>query len=73
VITLDILVGLGTLMSGLAAVGQLFTRWHIQRLRVAVDGQTHQLVAVSHTLGVAEGVLQEKAEQANGHTDGDDA
>lgn len=57
------MVAVGTLLSGVAAVGQLINRLHIQRLRTEVNGQTHLLVATTHALGVAEGVASQlKAE-----------
>lgn len=65
---LYVMVAVGTLLSGIAAVGQLVNRLHIQRLRTEVNGQTHLLVATTHALGVAEGVAQQLAvENGNGN------
>ena len=63
------LVAVGTLLSGVAAVGQLVNRLHIQRLRKEVNGQTQLLVATTHELGVAEGVAQQLA-KADAATNG---
>lgn len=58
---LTALVAVGTLLSGIAAVGQLVTRWHLRKLRTEVNGQSHVLVETAHQLGVSEGVLQQIA------------
>jgi len=62
VTALYVLVSVGTLLSGLAAIGQLVTRWHLQRLRHDVNGQSKVLVATAHQLGITEGTVQAQAD-----------
>jgi hypothetical protein len=52
----------GAVLAGLAALLGAINRWHISRLRTEVNGQTHALVEVTHTLGIAEGVALERAD-----------
>lgn len=58
---LYVLVAVGTMLSGLAAIGQLVTRWHLIKLRSEVNGLTQDAVANAHRLGVAEGVVHAAA------------
>jgi hypothetical protein len=46
----------GALLAGLAAALGAINRWHIQKLRGEVNGQTHALVETTHALGIVEGV-----------------
>ncbi len=55
---LYIAVGLGPLLSGVAALLGEWNRRHIKRLASEVNGQTHLLVTTTHALGVTEGVAQ---------------
>ena len=56
-----LVIGLGPMMSGLAAIYGEWNRRHIQQLRQDVNGQTHALVQVTHALGVSEGVIATQA------------
>lgn len=66
---LYVLASVGAFMSGVAALGQLVTRFHLQKLRKEVNGQTQVLVATTHALGVAEGVAQQLATNGNAHSE----
>ncbi len=55
-VLLTALVAVGTLLSGVAAVGQLFTRWHLQRLRKEVNGRMDQQIGLVRQVARADGV-----------------
>jgi hypothetical protein len=55
-------IGVGPLLSGLAAVYGEYNRRHILKLRQEVNGQSHVLVAAAHKLGVTEGLQQAQAD-----------
>jgi hypothetical protein len=59
---LVVLIAIGPLLSGLAAVYGEWNRRHIQRLRKDVNGQSATLVATAHKLGVSEGAIQAQAD-----------
>jgi hypothetical protein len=61
VTALYVMVAVGTLLSGIGAIGQLVTRFHLRKLRTEVNGQTQQLIEQSHALGLAEGVVHHAA------------
>lgn len=57
---LYVLASVGAFLSGIAAVGQFVTRFHVRQLRAEVNGQTQLLVSTTHALGVTEGAAQER-------------
>lgn len=58
---LYVLASVGAFLSGVAALGQFVTRFHVRQLRNEVNGQTQLLVSTTHALGVSEGAALERA------------
>lgn len=57
-VLLTALVALGTLLSGVAAVGQLITRWHLQSIHKELNGRMDEQIAMTRTIAHAEGVAE---------------
>lgn len=53
---LYVMVAVGTLLSGVAALGQLVTRWHLQHLRKEINGRMDQQLSLTRKVARAEGV-----------------
>jgi len=64
-VILTLFVGLGAMMSGVAAAGQFVLNIRLRRLHQAVNGRLTELVAATHVAGVGEGVAMERAHNGN--------